>query len=89
MGKLRSNVLGTSFTCYDNGSKSPDAPRLDMAVIIYDPNILGFKGPRNMTILLPGMTDSDERVKISSIDESEHQGLLDSWKNKVREGSFA
>lgn len=88
VGKLRSNVLGTSFTVFDNGSKSsPNAPRLDMAVIIYDPNILGFKGPRNMTILLPGMTDSDERVKISSIDESEQQGLLDSWKNKVRKRS--
>lgn len=84
LGKLRSNVLGTSFTVYDNGSKSsPDAPRLDMAVIIYDPNILGFKGPRNMTVLLPGMTEKDERVKISSIDESDHQGLLDSWKCKA------
>lgn len=87
VGKLRSNVLGTSFTVYDNGSKtSSDAPRCDMAVIIYDPNILGFKGPRNMTVLLPGMTESDERVKISSIDESDHQGLLDSWKCKVSVG---
>lgn len=87
VGKLRSNVLGTSFTVYDSGSKSTtDAPRLDMAVIIYDPNILGFKGPRNMTVLLPGMTESDERVKISSIDESDHQGLLDSWKCKVSSG---
>ena len=85
VGKLRSNVLGTSFTVYDNGSKtSADAPRLDMAVIIYDPNILGFKGPRNMTVLLPGMTENDERVKISSIDEANQQGLLDSWKCKVR-----
>lgn len=42
---------------------------------------MGFKGPRNMTVLLPGMTEDDQRVKISSIDSNE--GLLDSWKSKV------
>lgn len=47
-----------------------------------DTNILGFKGPRNMTVLLPGMTEDDQRVKISSCDPSQ-QGLLDSWKTKV------
>ena len=34
-----------------------------------------------MTVLLPGMTDDNKRVKISSIDHQ--QGLLDSWKSKV------
>lgn len=48
-----------------------------------DTNILGFKGPRNMTVLLPGMTEDDQRVKISSCDPSQ-QGLLDSWKTKVK-----
>lgn len=35
-----------------------------------------------MTVLLPGMTEEDQRVKISSCDTSQ-QGLLDSWKTKV------
>lgn len=49
--------------------------------VFQDTNILGFKGPRNMTVLLPGMTEDDERVKISS-SENDQQGLLDSWKSK-------
>lgn len=81
VGKLRSNVFGTTFFVYDSGSKSQiESPRLDLAVIIYDTNILGFKGPRNMTVLLPGMTEDDQRVKICSVDSNE--GVLDSWKLK-------
>ncbi|XP_030561242.1 protein king tubby isoform X1 [Drosophila novamexicana] len=81
-GKLRSNVFGTSFTVFDSGNKdSTESPRLDLAVIIYDTNILGFKGPRNMTVILPGMTEDDQRVKISSADPKQ-QGILDLWKMK-------
>lgn len=35
-----------------------------------------------MTVLLPGMTEDDQRVKISSCDTTQ-QGLLDSWKTKA------
>lgn len=35
-----------------------------------------------MTVLLPGMTEEDQRVRISSADPTQ-QGLLDSWKTKV------
>lgn len=35
-----------------------------------------------MTVLIPGLDDSDQRVKISSIDDSQ-QGILDSFKSKV------
>nr|XP_019933327.2 protein king tubby 2 [Aedes albopictus] len=81
VGKLRSNVFGTTFFVYDSNKKEDHAnPRLDLAVVIYDTNILGFKGPRNMTVLLPGMTEDDQRVKISSADGQ--LGLLDSWKSK-------
>lgn len=34
-----------------------------------------------MTVLLPGMTEDDNRVKVCSTDDS--QGLLESWKSKV------
>lgn len=52
-----------------------------------DTNILGFKGPRNMTVLLPGMTEEDQRVKISSADDAD-QGLLECWKAKVKKTNF-
>ncbi|CRK89642.1 CLUMA_CG003384, isoform A [Clunio marinus] len=82
VGKLRSNILGTSFFMYDNGLKNNiETPRLDLGVVIYDTNILGFKGPRNMTVLIPGLDDDDQRVKISSVDDSQ-QGILDSFKSK-------
>lgn len=84
VGKLRSNVFGTTFFVYDNGSKTDvDNSRQDLAVVIYDTNILGFKGPRNMTVILPGMIEDDQRVKINSV-ESHQQGLLDSYKTKVQ-----
>lgn len=31
--------------------------RCTQAVVLYETNVLGLKGPRRMTILLPGMTD--------------------------------
>ena len=52
-------------------------------VLLQDTNILGFKGPRNMTVILPGMTEDDQRVKISSADPKQ-QGIMDLWKGKVR-----
>lgn len=85
-GKLRSNLLGTQFTVFDNG-KSPrkgiseDAmPRQELAGIIYGTNVLGFKGPRKMTVLLPGMTVDHQRVTVYPQDESE--GLIECWKAK-------
>ncbi|KRT79974.1 hypothetical protein AMK59_8140, partial [Oryctes borbonicus] len=68
VGKLRSNLLGTQFTVYDNG-RSPrkglaedTLPRQELAAVIYDTNVLGFKGPRKMTVILPGMTLEHQRV---------------------------
>ena len=41
---------------------------------MYSTNVLGFKGPRKMTVLIPGMTGDRERVEIRP--ESEHVSLL-------------
>lgn len=86
-GKLRSNLLGTQFTIFDNG-KSPrkcsaneeNVPRQELAAVIYETNVLGFKGPRKMTVIIPGMTLDHQRVQIYPQDESE--GLIESWKAK-------
>lgn len=44
VGKLRSNIFGTTFYAYDNGSKTnPGQPRLDLAAIIYVSLIISCK----------------------------------------------
>ncbi|XP_068623145.1 protein king tubby [Battus philenor] len=74
-GKLRSNLLGTAFTVYDNGKawrKHDHAhTRQELAAVVYDTNVLGFKGPRKMTVVLPGMTPDRQRVMIAPQDDSE------------------
>lgn len=86
IGKLRSNLRGTHFTVFDSGvsprKRKGDSslPRQELAGIIYDTNVLGFKGPRKMTVILPGMTPDYERVVLYPQDES--QGLIESWKAK-------
>ncbi|KAG7187915.1 hypothetical protein KM043_013879 [Ampulex compressa] len=93
VGKLRSNLLGTQFTVYDNGysfaSKEDKReegaqPRQELAAVVYDTNVLGFKGPRKMTVVLPGMTPDQRRIRICPQDESET--LLERWKTKCMDG---
>ncbi|MEE6498674.1 hypothetical protein FKM82_003200 [Ascaphus truei] len=72
IGKLRSNLMGTKFTVYDNGlnpgktSSSLEASNLrqELAAICYETNVLGFKGPRKMSVIIPGMNMDHERVSI-------------------------
>lgn len=73
VGKLKSNnLIGTRFTCYDHGRK-PEATdmlrrekdenlRCEFASILYDQNVLGFKGPRKMTIILPKMDEDSKKA---------------------------
>ncbi|XP_029312258.1 tubby protein homolog [Cottoperca gobio] len=72
IGKLRSNILGTKFTVYDGGEnpekkpfvKESESVRQELAAICYETNVLGFKGPRKMTVIIPGMLENDERVSL-------------------------
>ncbi|XP_026065062.1 tubby-related protein 3-like isoform X3 [Carassius auratus] len=88
IGKLRSNLMGTRFTVYDNGtnpSKTPGAlleetnTRQELATICYETNVLGFKGPRKMTVIIPGMNMNFERVPVRPACEQE--SLLSKWQN--------
>ena len=36
--------------------------RQELSGVLYDTNVLGFKGPRRMTIVLPGMNSEGKRV---------------------------
>lgn len=33
-------------------------------IMFQDTNVLGFKGPRKMTVIIPGMLENDDRVSI-------------------------
>ncbi|KAA0725233.1 Tubby protein -like protein [Triplophysa tibetana] len=91
IGKLRSNVLGTKFTVYDNGVnpekknfiKETDTLRQELAAICYEKNVLGFKGPRKMTVIIPGMHENDERAVIRP--KTELESLLTRFENGNKE----
>ncbi|KAI5623233.1 tubby protein-like isoform X1, partial [Silurus asotus] len=91
IGKLRSNVLGTKFTVYDNGENPETKPfvketeilRQELAAICYEKNVLGFKGPRKMTVIIPGMHENDERVCIRP--KCEPETLLTRFDNGNKE----
>ncbi|XP_061466297.1 tubby protein homolog isoform X3 [Rhineura floridana] len=90
-GKLRSNLMGTKFTVYDNGvnpmkttlSLEASNLRQELAAICYETNVLGFKGPRKMSVIIPGMNMDHERVSIRP--RNEHETLLARWQNKNTE----
>ncbi|XP_047650800.1 tubby-related protein 1 isoform X6 [Phacochoerus africanus] len=90
IGKLRSNLLGNRFTVFDNG-KNPhrggsvdvESLRQELAAVIYETNVLGFRGPRRMTVIIPGMNSDNERVPIRPRNASD--GLLVRWQNKTLE----
>ncbi|XP_072915466.1 tubby-related protein 3 isoform X7 [Hemitrygon akajei] len=91
IGKLRSNLMGTKFTIYDNGINPAKAvglldeanTRQELAAICYETNVLGFKGPRKMTVVIPGMNVNHERVPIKP--RNEHESLLLMWQNRNME----
>ncbi|XP_067408300.1 tubby-related protein 2 [Emydura macquarii macquarii] len=88
IGKVRSNVLGTRFTVFDNGTnpdKKPFVPetapiRQELAAVCYETNVLGFRGPRKMTVILPGMNTDNERISIRP--KNEHETLLTRFQNQ-------
>ncbi|KAM4675421.1 tubby-related protein 3 [Discoglossus pictus] len=90
-GKLRSNLMGTRFTVFDNGYSpakahaqvEDSAPRQELAAICYETNVLGFKGPRKMTVLIPGMNFNHERIPFQPQNDSE--SLISKWQSKCQE----
>ncbi|RCH95029.1 hypothetical protein CU097_013983 [Rhizopus azygosporus] len=88
LGKVRSNFLGTTFVIYSHGKnplkremagKKKDLPiREELGAVLYDPNILGFKGPRKMTILMHTLTRDGKRPEFRPTKESEM--LLSKYK---------
>ena len=47
---------------YSSSTQDRTGQRQELSGILYDTNVLGFKGPRRMTIVLPGMNAEGRRV---------------------------
>ena len=64
---------------YDNGVKpntpaamrSTTAVRKEMVMVMYETNILGFHGPRKMSVVIPGMDEMHDRVECQPLTETE------------------
>ncbi|NXY88882.1 TULP3 protein, partial [Alcedo cyanopectus] len=88
IGKLRSNLMGTKFTVYDHGVSPVKAQNLvekahtrqELAAISYETNVLGFKGPRKMSVIIPGMNMNHKRIPIRP--RNEQESLLSKWQTK-------
>ncbi len=86
IGKLRANFVGTSFTVFDNGvnptirQAMPDGSnvREELAGVVYETNVLGFKGPRKMTVVVPAMTHDHKRIAVKPRNDGET--LIERWK---------
>ncbi|XP_049617530.1 tubby-related protein 3 isoform X2 [Syngnathus scovelli] len=87
IGKLRSNLMGTKFTVYNNGANpckngaamEDGRTRQELAAVCYETNVLGFKGPRKMTVIIPGMNANFERVPVRP--HNEQESLLSRWQS--------
>ncbi|ENN75082.1 hypothetical protein HUJ04_001208 [Dendroctonus ponderosae] len=82
VGKLRSNALGTRFQAWAGKSaggtkqeeeSSEGPPKEELAAVLYDANVLGFKGPRRMTVLVPALSEG----RRAGPDEP----LVEAWKS--------
>ena len=89
MSRTRQGLLGDKVT-----------GRQEIAGVLYDTNVLGFKGPRRMTgdpagdcyriltehvaVVLPGMSTEGKRTDFSPL--SEHDGLIERYKAKNLDG---
>jgi len=67
-GKLRSNLVGTEFNIYDPGEapgkRGPQSVRKELGAILYERNVLGTKGPRKMTCIVPSIDPKTEKKTV-------------------------
>ncbi|CAF3801671.1 unnamed protein product [Rotaria socialis] len=86
VGKLRgNNMSGTEYTLFDNGS-SPNKSsskhsnnkedlRRQLAAVVYSVNILGIKGPRQISAMIPQPGQDIQPARHES-------GILEHWKDR-------
>jgi tubby and related proteins len=69
LGKLRGNFLGTEYVVYDDGAspedkKSASALRRELALITYQSNVMGSRGPRKMKVAVPRVEARDNTAVV-------------------------
>ncbi|XP_059238494.1 tubby-related protein 2 isoform X4 [Mustela nigripes] len=92
VGKVRSNVLGTKFTIFDNGVNPerknfiPETARIreELGAVCYETNVLGFRGPRKMTVIIPEINAQNQRIRIQP--QNEQESLLSRLQRGARQG---
>ncbi|XP_024623903.1 tubby-related protein 2 [Neophocaena asiaeorientalis asiaeorientalis] len=92
VGKVRSNVLGTKFTIFDNGVNPerknfvPETARIreELGAVCYETNILGFRGPRKMTVIIPGIDAQNQRISVQP--QNEQESLLSRLQRGANQG---
>ncbi|GAB4820012.1 hypothetical protein N2152v2_007058 [Parachlorella kessleri] len=82
-GKLRANFIGTEFVCYDDAEKPrsgvSNSARSELVGVTYQTNVLGTKGPRKMTVLIPKLDAyADKPIKMQP--DSHRDGMLARYK---------
>ncbi|CAG8481360.1 12928_t:CDS:2 [Ambispora gerdemannii] len=74
------HIIGKVRNPFKREQNVPDIPlREELGAVVYDPNILGFKGPRKMTVLLTGMTKTGERPEFRP--KTEEETLIGKFKS--------
>eukprot|EP01023_Acetabularia_acetabulum_P059757 TRINITY_DN7185_c0_g2_i5.p1 TRINITY_DN7185_c0_g2~~TRINITY_DN7185_c0_g2_i5.p1 ORF type:complete len:512 (-),score=86.69 TRINITY_DN7185_c0_g2_i5:4149-5684(-) len=93
LGKVRANFVGTEYTIYDRGynpSRDPNseqnpvgatAPRCEFAQVVYEMNMLGTKGPRRMSAIIPKVDRISNERRIFRPEDEKQSCLLDAYRN--------
>ncbi|CAL5227271.1 g10202 [Coccomyxa viridis] len=84
-GMVQSNFLGTEFTIYDRGMSgvtalSPKDVHSEVAAVRYDVNVLGTKGPRKMTAIVPAIDTESGRPVAPSPSIHADNSIMDRHK---------
>jgi hypothetical protein len=58
---VASNFLGTEFSAQGAGL-GPGAPAAELAAVLYRPNVLGMRGPRQVTVVVPKLSGRADRA---------------------------
>eukprot|EP00887_Chlorella_sp_A99_P002521 scaffold6.g2521.t1 len=79
LAKLRSNFLGTEFVAAGQTTAEVGAAAGELAAVTYATNVLGTKGPRRMTALLPKLAPGGARP-LALAPAAEAESLLGQYR---------
>jgi tubby-related protein 1 len=82
-GKVRANFLGTEFSIFDKGdnptSKNVDSKARHMlGAVMYEANLIGSKGPRKITVLVPDVDANDQPLEFPQV--TDKHPLIEKYK---------